>query len=82
MRLTLGEVADLLETSSGAPSRLATGYSIDSRSILPGQLFFAIQGPRFDGHNFVAPVLERGAAGAVVQSAFARNGIRRRGNPG
>jgi UDP-N-acetylmuramoyl-tripeptide--D-alanyl-D-alanine ligase len=70
MKLTLGEVAGLLETSSGAPDRLATGYSIDSRSILPGQLFFAIQGKNFDGHNFIGQVLERGAAGAVVQSAF------------
>ncbi len=70
MKLTLGEVAGLLETSSGAPDRLVTGYSIDSRSILSGQLFFAIQGKNFDGHNFIGPVLERGAAGAVVQSAF------------
>jgi UDP-N-acetylmuramoyl-tripeptide--D-alanyl-D-alanine ligase len=71
MKLTLGEVAGLFETSSGAPDRVATGYSIDSRSIQPEQLFFAIQGPRFDGHKFVDQVIERGAAGAVVRTDFA-----------
>lgn len=43
-----------------------TGYSIDSRTIQPGDLFFAIQGERFDGHDFVATVLNSGATGAVV----------------
>ena len=70
MNLTLGEVADLLETSAGVPDRRVAGYSIDSRSLLPGQLFFAIRGPRFDGHKFVGAVLERGAAGVVVEKAF------------
>ena len=70
MKLTLGEVADLLETSSGVPDRRVEGYSIDSRSLSPGQLFFAIRGPRFDGHKFVGEVLDRGAAGVVVEKAF------------
>ncbi len=70
MKLTLGEVADLLETSSGVPDRRVEGYSIDSRSLAPGQLFFAIRGPRFDGHKFVGEVLDRGAAGVVVEKAF------------
>jgi len=70
MKLTLGEVAGLLDTSSGVPDRRVAGYSIDSRSLLPGQLFFAIRGPRFDGHNFVGQALDRGAAGVVVERAF------------
>jgi UDP-N-acetylmuramoyl-tripeptide--D-alanyl-D-alanine ligase len=40
--------------------------SIDSRTIAPGELFFAIKGPRFDGHDFLADVAARGAAAAVV----------------
>ena len=56
--------------SCGVVDRLVEGYSIDSRSVAPGQLFFAIRGPRFDGHQFVGQVLERGAAGAVVEPAF------------
>jgi UDP-N-acetylmuramoyl-tripeptide--D-alanyl-D-alanine ligase len=45
---------------------LATGYSIDSRTVAPGELFFAVKGERFDGHDFVEAALTRGAAGAVV----------------
>lgn len=44
----------------------ATGISIDSRTVEKGDIFFAIVGPRFDGHEFVAAALEKGAAAAVV----------------
>jgi UDP-N-acetylmuramoyl-tripeptide--D-alanyl-D-alanine ligase len=44
----------------------ATGYSIDSRTLNPGELFFAIHGERFDGHDFIAEAFERGACGVVV----------------
>ncbi|MGO9721747.1 MAG: UDP-N-acetylmuramoyl-tripeptide--D-alanyl-D-alanine ligase, partial [Methylocella sp.] len=49
------------------PSPLAQGYSIDSRTIQPGELFFAVKGDRFDGHDFVESVLTQGAAGAVIR---------------
>src|SRR5208337_3101607 len=70
MELRLGGIATLLNTRCRARERVVTGYSIDSRSIRPGQLFFAIRGPRFDGHQFTAQAIERGAAGAVVEQAF------------
>ncbi len=70
MVLSLGEVAAILDTSCGLPKRIAQSYSIDSRTVAPGQLFFAIPGPRFDGHEFVGQALERGAVGAVVGRAF------------
>jgi UDP-N-acetylmuramoyl-tripeptide--D-alanyl-D-alanine ligase len=70
MELKLDGIATLLHTRSGAPDRAVAGYSIDSRSIGPGQLFFAIRGPRFDGHQFVVQAIEHGAAGAVVEQAF------------
>jgi UDP-N-acetylmuramoyl-tripeptide--D-alanyl-D-alanine ligase len=44
----------------------ATGVSIDSRTLDPGDLFVALKGPNFDGHRFVADALAKGAAGAVV----------------
>jgi UDP-N-acetylmuramoyl-tripeptide--D-alanyl-D-alanine ligase len=50
----------------GAPSSDITGISIDSRTIEPGEAFFAIHGDRFDGHDFVSMALARGAATAVV----------------
>ena len=47
------------------------GYSIDSRSISAGELFVAIKGPRFDGHDFASRALsERKAAAVVVESAW------------
>ena len=70
MKLTLGEVAGFLEAQAGEADRRVEGYSIDSRSLAPGQLFFALRGPRFDGHQFVGQALVRGAAGAVVEEAF------------
>src|SRR3954451_5046795 len=44
----------------------ATGVSIDTRTLAPGDLFFAIKGDVHDGHRFVRDALARGAAAAVV----------------
>ena len=44
----------------------AAGISIDSRSIAPGEAFFAIAGENRDGHDFVAPALAAGAGLAVI----------------
>lgn len=40
--------------------------SIDSRTILPGEFFIALKGPQFDGHDFVAAAVQRGACGVLV----------------
>jgi len=45
---------------------VATGVSIDSRTIAAGDLFVALRGPNHDGHNFVKTALERGAAAALI----------------
>ena len=49
----------------------ATGVSIDTRSLAPGDLFVALHGPRHDGHDFVATALERHAAAAMVHREVA-----------
>jgi UDP-N-acetylmuramoyl-tripeptide--D-alanyl-D-alanine ligase len=54
---------------ANAGTLVVTGYSIDSRSVAPGELFFAVRGERLDGHDFVAAAIERGAAAAVVSRA-------------
>src|ERR1051325_5741487 len=46
------------------------GYSIDSRTVRAGDVFFAIRGERHDGHGFVADVLKKGALAAVVAQDF------------
>jgi UDP-N-acetylmuramoyl-tripeptide--D-alanyl-D-alanine ligase len=71
MQLSMGEVARLLGASNEVAEATPLGYSIDSRTISPADLFFAIRGPRFNGHDFVVQVVESGAVGAVVERAFA-----------
>ena len=56
---------------TGRPAETITGISIDSRSIRPGEAFFAIRGDRFDGHDFVENALTAGAAVAVVSTSWA-----------
>ncbi len=45
----------------------ASGVSIDSRSLEHGDLFIALEGPSFDGHDFLAAAFDAGAAAAVAQ---------------
>ena len=67
MRLTLGQIADWIHAEgSFATTEQALGYSIDSRTIAAGELFFAVSGDRLDGHDFVDPALANGAVAAVV----------------
>jgi UDP-N-acetylmuramoyl-tripeptide--D-alanyl-D-alanine ligase len=70
MLLSLEEVAAVLGVPCGVPERKAVGYSIDTRTLAPGELFFAIRGPKFDGHQFVPQAFERGAVAAVVEERF------------
>ncbi len=46
------------------------GVSIDSRTIQRGQIFFALKGERFDGHQFVPQALQKGASAAVVRRDY------------
>jgi UDP-N-acetylmuramoyl-tripeptide--D-alanyl-D-alanine ligase len=67
---TLWTFDALLDATGGRPVGPAPtqidGISIDSRTIRPGEAFFAIKGDRFDGHEFVARALAAGGATAVV----------------
>ena len=68
MKLALGKIAQLISAEGDLPrEEVVEGYSIDSRTIGSGQLFFAVKGERLDGHDYVTAALERGAAGAVVR---------------
>lgn len=68
MKLALGKIAEFVSAKGNFPTQdVAKGYSIDSRTISPGQLFFAVKGERFDGHEFVEQALDKGAVGAVVR---------------
>jgi UDP-N-acetylmuramoyl-tripeptide--D-alanyl-D-alanine ligase len=63
-------VLEAPQNAANAGALQVCGYSIDSRTIAPGELFFAVRGERLDGHNFVAAALKRGAVAAVVSRAL------------
>ena len=67
MKLTLGQIADWIHAEGDFDSNAeALGYSIDSRTIAAGELFFAVRGERVDGHDFVETALAAGAIAAVA----------------
>ncbi|MGA8493407.1 MAG: UDP-N-acetylmuramoyl-tripeptide--D-alanyl-D-alanine ligase [Terriglobales bacterium] len=67
MKLPLSRVAEFLSAGGEFdPDPVAQGYSIDSRSIQPGEIFFAVKGERMDGHDFVTQALGKGAVAAVI----------------
>jgi UDP-N-acetylmuramoyl-tripeptide--D-alanyl-D-alanine ligase len=68
MKLPLSRVAEFLSAKGNFDgTAVAQGYSIDSRTIQPEQLFFAVKGERVDGHDFVPQALQAGAVAAVVR---------------
>ena len=68
MKLSLAQIAEALgATGEFEGGAIAQGYTLDSRSIAPGELFFAVKGERLDGHDFVEAALAKGAVAAVVQ---------------
>lgn len=67
MTLTLSRVAAMLQCVSLPFDGEVRGWSIDSRTIQPGDLFIALRGENHDGHNFVPDVLARGAVAALVE---------------
>jgi UDP-N-acetylmuramoyl-L-alanyl-D-glutamate--2,6-diaminopimelate ligase len=59
--LALGEVAE----TEGNLDQEVHGLTYDSRTVSPGQIFFAVPGEKTDGHDYIAAAIQRGAAGVV-----------------
>jgi len=51
---------------SGFAVGMVSGWSVDSRTLVPGDLYFALRGPSHDGHDYVEQAIQKGAAGVVV----------------
>ncbi len=68
MTLTIADIAGAIggRLLSGDGGVSVSGISIDTRTMAAGELYIAIRGDRFDGHDFVEAALAAGAAGAVV----------------
>lgn len=69
MQLSLAAIAHILHCPAPAVAGLVDGYSIDSRTVRPGELFFAIRGENRDGHDYVLSALGTGAMAAVVDES-------------
>ena len=69
-KITIGEIVAALGGSqvSGSPGRAVQGLCTDSRTMVPGHLFLALRGERFDGHDFLAKAVGAGAAGLIVEA--------------
>ena len=48
------------------------GWSVDTRTQNPGDVYFALRGPNHDGHDFYAAAIEKGASAVVVERAAGR----------
>lgn len=73
IRLTLAEVVQAMDGRPWGPVPTVSvgGVSTDSRTASARDLFIALRGPRYDGHDFVAAALERGAVAAAIETARA-----------
>jgi UDP-N-acetylmuramoyl-tripeptide--D-alanyl-D-alanine ligase len=68
--ITVKEVASAINGRliSGSPDEFIKGLSTDSRRMVPGHIFLAIKGERYDGHNFLTEAINARAAGVIVES--------------
>lgn len=73
--LTLSELTNALEARLIGADASFDGVSIDSRAIQPGQLFIALTGPRFDGHDYLNDVAGKGAVAALVEREVADSAL-------
>lgn len=77
MELSLGQICEATRAKFDHADALATraaNWSIDSRSTGAGDIFFALPGENFDGHDFVDAVLAKGAAAVVVSRPVSAKG--------
>ena len=74
--MSLWKLNEIIAATNGVASSMCAdeiaGISIDTRDIAPGELFVAIKGDQFDGHDFVVSAVENGAAAALVSKSWAQ----------
>jgi UDP-N-acetylmuramoyl-tripeptide--D-alanyl-D-alanine ligase len=70
MTLDLQEVARAMAAAGEAAALPVAGWSVDTRTQQPGDVYFALRGANRDGHDFVPQALAQGAAAVVVEAAW------------
>ena len=73
MTLNLQEVARSIGAAAHPPPLEVSGWSVDTRTQNPGDVYFALRGPNHDGHDFLAAAAEKGAAAVVVERSELRS---------
>src|SRR5260370_3219723 len=63
------EVACAVGADAPPPPLAVGGWSVDTRTQNPGDVYFALRGPNHDGHNFLGAAIEKGASAVVVDRA-------------
>ena len=73
--MSLDGIAEVLSAKRVGENITVTGLSTDTRSIKGGELFVALKGPNFDGHDFINTALEKGAAACLVENESNINAV-------
>lgn len=77
IKLKIGDIISATkgELLCGSPDTVISGLSTDSRSIRPGQMFWALRGERFDGHDFIKSAYTKGAGALLIEKSKAQGVI-------
>src|ERR1700722_1058520 len=67
MTLSIPRIAEIIGAAPPRATGTVSGWSIDSRTLNPGDCFIALSGPMHDGHAFLPQVFEHGASVAIVE---------------
>ena len=68
MRLSFQEIVKATNAKilKGSETGETFGFSTDSRTVESGQIYIALSGEKFDGHDFLTSVKEKGASGCII----------------
>jgi UDP-N-acetylmuramoyl-tripeptide--D-alanyl-D-alanine ligase len=67
MILEIQAVARAIGAAGASSSAKASGWSVDTRTQNPGDVYFALRGPNHDGHDYIATAVEKKASAVVVE---------------
>jgi UDP-N-acetylmuramoyl-tripeptide--D-alanyl-D-alanine ligase len=71
MTFDLQQIARAMRAAGEPVARPVAGWSVDTRTLAAGDVYFALRGEKRDGHEFVPQAIARGAAAVVVETAYA-----------
>ena len=73
--MSLSRIAEILSAKHIGENITVRGISTDTRNIKGGELFLALKGPNFDGHNFVENAIAKGAVACLVEDEVNANNV-------